>query len=212
MDERYLVPAGSGEDEYVEKKSRFIGRVWRVNSEEEAMAYLAQVRTKERDARHNVWAYMLHSGAVRCSDDGEPQGTGGVPVLDVFRKRGVTDFCCVVTRYFGGILLGAGGLVRAYSKAAVIALDDAGIATMRPLELLRIKCSYGQYDRLKQELSNAGCDEPQVAWTDVVTMDSRIPAEDAQGFAKRISDMTAGTVTVELLGKVFDAIPDKSNT
>ncbi len=207
MDERYLVPAGYGEDEHVEKKSRFIGRVWRVESEDEAMAHLNEIRALERDARHNVWAYMLHSGAVRCSDDGEPQGTGGVPVLDVFRKRGITDFCCVVTRYFGGILLGAGGLVRAYSKGASIALEAAGIATMQPLQLVRLECSYSQYDRLRQELISAGCDEPQVQWTDKVTMDSRIPAEKAEALAKRVSDMTAGTVAVQLLERVFDAMP-----
>ncbi len=209
MDERYLVPAAYGEDEYVEKKSRFIGRVWRVQSEDEAMAHLNEIRALERDARHNVWAYMLHSGAVRCSDDGEPQGTGGVPVLDVFRKRGVTDFCCVVTRYFGGILLGAGGLVRAYSKGASIALEAAGIATMRPLEQLLIECSYGQYDRIRQELAAAGCNEPQTQWTDKVTLRTRIPAESAEAFTKRLSDMTAGTVTAQCMGRIFDAMPDR---
>lgn len=206
MDERYLVPAGFGRDEHTEKRSRFIGRVWRVESEEEAMAHLAAVRVEERDARHNVWAYMLHSGAVRCSDDSEPQGTAGIPVLDVFRKRNVTDFCCVVTRYFGGVLLGAGGLVRAYSKAASIALEKAGIATMRPLEIMRIQCPYNLYERLRQELAVFGCSEPEIHWADSVTMETRVPSESAAALTGRISDISAGSVIPESLGRLFDAL------
>ena len=105
----YIIPAGDGEIEYVEKRSRFIGRVWRVESEAQALERLRETRERHWDATHNVYAYALHEGGImRYSDDGEPSGTAGMPVLDVFRKAGVQDFCCVVTRYFGGILLGAG--------------------------------------------------------------------------------------------------------
>ena len=205
MDERYLVPLKFGQDEFTEKRSRFIGRVWRVSGEEEAMTHLSDIRALERDARHNVWAYMLHSGAVRCSDDGEPQGTGGVPVLDTFRKRGITDFCCIVTRYFGGILLGTGGLVRAYSKAASMALDAAGTAQMRPLDRLCIDCSYGQYDKILKELLSAGCEEPEVQWLDKVTLATRIPTEKSAELILRISDLTSGAVIPQITGKEFDA-------
>ena len=114
----YIIPAGYGEAEYVDKKSRFIGQVQYARTEAEAMAFVESVRKKYADATHNVWAYVLNSGAMRWSDDGEPGGTSGQPTLNVFRSAGVSDVCCVVTRYFGGILLGSGGLVRAYTAAA----------------------------------------------------------------------------------------------
>lgn len=122
----YIIPAGYGEAEYIDKKSRFIGQVQHAESEAEAMAFVEQIRKKHADATHNVWAYVLNTGAMRWSDDGEPGGTSGQPTLNVFRSAGVVDVCCVVTRYFGGILLGSGGLVRAYSKAASMALEAAG--------------------------------------------------------------------------------------
>ena len=109
--ESYLVPAGEGEAEYVEKRSRFIGHMWRVESEEEARARIEETRKRRYDARHNCWCYIIREGGVlRYSDDGEPQGTAGQPMLNVFQREDVVNVCCVVTRYFGGILLGAGGL------------------------------------------------------------------------------------------------------
>lgn len=119
----YIIPAGYGEAEHIDKKSRFIGQVQHAETEAEAMAFVEEIRKKHADATHNVWAYVLQSGAMRWSDDGEPGGTSGQPTLNVFRSSGVSDVCCVVTRYFGGILLGSGGLVRAYSKAAALALS-----------------------------------------------------------------------------------------
>ena len=115
--ESYLVPGEYGEAELVEKRSRFIGQVWRVETEEEARERVEQVRKKYHDARHHCWCYLLREGGVlRYSDDGEPQGTAGQPMLNVFQKEGVANAVCVVTRYFGGILLGAGGLTRAYGR------------------------------------------------------------------------------------------------
>ena len=111
------VPFENAESEFVEKRSRFIGRVFHVESEAEARARIEETKKRHYDARHNCWCYLLRQGnTVRYSDDGEPQGTAGQPMLNVFQRLGVTDVCCVVTRYFGGILLGAGGLTRAYSK------------------------------------------------------------------------------------------------
>ncbi len=207
MEERYLVPGGFGQGEHTEKRSRFIGRVWRISSEEEALARLTEVRALERDARHNVWAYQLHSGAMRFSDDGEPQGTGGMPVLDTFRKRGVTDFVCVVTRYFGGILLGAGGLVRAYGKAAVLGLEAAGLARMRPLAVLEVRCPYGLYDRVRQEAAALGAGEPEVTWAEAVSLRLRLPLENAETFSRRLGEISAGAVTAREQGRDFDALP-----
>ena len=131
MTEAYLTPAGEGSSEYVEKKSRFLGRVFAVSSEDEARALLEAVKREHYDARHNCWCYILRGGAKRYSDDGEPQGTAGQPMLNVFEREGIENVLCVVTRYFGGILLGTGGLVRAYTAAAKDALLDAGVNEMR---------------------------------------------------------------------------------
>ncbi|WP_434282866.1 YigZ family protein [Clostridium botulinum] len=125
----YFTIKNFGKDEFQEKKSTFIGRAKRVYTEEEAKDFINKVKGEEKEARHNVYAYVIgeNMGIQRYSDDGEPQGTGGIPVLDVIKKNEVTDIAIVVTRYFGGILLGKGGLVRAYSKGAAVAIKDAGI-------------------------------------------------------------------------------------
>ena len=128
----YYIPTGRGEAELVEKRSRFIGQVWRVDSEAEARARIEEVRRQHYDARHHCWCYRIREeGVERYSDDGEPQGTAGQPMLNVFQRENVTNVVCVVTRYFGGILLGAGGLVRAYTQSAKDALDAAGISVVR---------------------------------------------------------------------------------
>ena len=128
----YFVPTGASETELVEKRSRFLGHVWPVESEEEARARIEEIRKKHYDARHHCWCYRIREGGVeRYSDDGEPQGTAGQPMLNVFQREGVTNVCCVVTRYFGGILLGAGGLVRAYTQSAKDALDAAASSVSR---------------------------------------------------------------------------------
>ena len=122
----YYVPVDAGEAEFTEKRSHFLGHVRRVETEAEARAFLDEMRKKYYDARHNCWCYVLHEGGVvRYGDDGEPQGTAGQPMLNVFQREGVENVVCVVTRYFGGVLLGAGGLTRAYAKSAKDALDAA---------------------------------------------------------------------------------------
>ena len=123
----YLAPSRPSETEFTEKRSTFIGHVWPVETEEEARARIDEMKKKYHDARHNCWCYLIKDGPVRYSDDGEPQGTAGQPMLAVFQKEGVVNACCVVTRYFGGVLLGAGGLVRAYTQSAKDALDAAEI-------------------------------------------------------------------------------------
>ena len=137
MDE-YLIPTDFGEDEFYEKKSHFIGRVWPVETEEAALEKIPQMKKQHYDATHNCWAYIIKDGAVRFSDDGEPGGTAGMPMLQVLQREGLYNVCCVVTRYFGGILLGAGGLVRAYTKGAKIAVDAAGKSMKRVWTVLYV--------------------------------------------------------------------------
>ena len=137
------------QDSFVEKKSEFIGYICPVRTNDEAVEFINQIKAQNRKARHNVYAYILREGNIsRYSDDGEPQGTGGVPVLDVLQKEGLTDVCVVVTRYFGGILLGASGLVRAYSHACKLAVDAAKIMIMCQCSEITVTCDYSFYGKL----------------------------------------------------------------
>ena len=144
----YKTVRKNAQDQFVEKRSRFIGYACPVQTEQEALDFITSKKSEHWDASHNVYAYILRDGTMRFSDDGEPQGTAGMPVLDVLRKSGVTDVVTVATRYFGGILLGGGGLVRAYSHTASIALQAAQIITMRECLLLSLTCDYGRYGRV----------------------------------------------------------------
>ena len=145
----YLVPYANAESEFEEKRSRFISHVFLVESEAEARARIDEMKKKYYDARHNCWCFVLHDGTVRYGDDGEPQGTAGQPMLNVFQRENVENVVCIVTRYFGGILLGAGGLTRAYAKAAKDALDNAGKARMQPFSVLLLECPYPMFERIK---------------------------------------------------------------
>ena len=156
MEKPYKTILEPAEDEFVEKKSRFIAYTSPVHTVEEANAFIAGIRQRHWDATHNVPAFVLRSGVQRSSDDGEPGGTSGMPVLDVLRKSGVTDVVTVATRYFGGILLGGGGLVRAYSHTASIALQAAQIITMRECLLLSLTCDYGRYGRVASLVPECG--------------------------------------------------------
>ena len=198
----YLIPAGFGEVEYVERRSCFLGRVWHVESEAEALERLRWVREKHWDASHNVYAYCVRStGATRYSDDGEPSGTSGMPVLDVFRKAGIQDFCCVVTRYFGGILLGAGGLVRAYSKSAALALDAAGRARMTLLDEVALVCTYSQYERVRAELPRFEAAVESADFGADVELKLTMTPEKYEKFLSRVTELTAATALIELTGQ-----------
>ena len=153
----YYIPTAPSETEFTEKRSRFIGHVWRVESETEARAHVEEMKKRYYDARHNCWCYRLREGGVeRYSDDGEPQGTAGQPMLNVFQREQVENVCCVVTRYFGGILLGAGGLVRAYTQSAKDALDAAGISVVRRWVEAELRVPYSLFERARQETEAAG--------------------------------------------------------
>lgn len=153
MDRPILIPGPEGETEYVEKRSRFLGHVKHVTTEDEARDFIAGMKKKYHDARHNCWCYIV-PGAERYSDDGEPQGTAGIPMLEVFRKAGVGEVVCVVTRYFGGVLLGTGGLLRAYTKAAKDALSAAGIVEVIPEICVHLDCPYSLLELVKQDIAD----------------------------------------------------------
>lgn len=199
----YIIPAGYGEAEYIDKKSRFIGQVQHAESVSEAMAFVESVRRKHADATHNVWAYVLSDGQMRWSDDGEPGGTSGQPTLNVFRSANVCDVVCVVTRYFGGILLGSGGLVRAYSKAASMALEAAGRARMAEWQSVAVECSYAHYERLRRLLEGEGAQDMSGDFAEFVTVTCLLPAGVPEQIGGRITDMTAGGARMSVLGSVF---------
>lgn len=203
----YFVPSGFGEAEFIEKRSRFIGRVWRTDTEEEALARIAETREKHWNATHNVYAYIIKDGgAMRYSDDGEPQGTSGMPVLGVFRAAGVFNVCCVVTRYFGGVLLGAGGLVRAYSHTAALALESAGISVMRRWKELKLNCPYSYFERVKVEITAYDGNIENIDYGAEVVIEALLPASRAEEFNARLIDMTAGTLAAEVTGECYRAV------
>ncbi len=204
----YYIPTGHGEAELVEKRSRFIGQVWRVSSEEEARARIEETRKRYYDARHHCWCYRIREGgAERYSDDGEPQGTAGQPMLNVFQREGITDTVCVVTRYFGGILLGAGGLVRAYGKSAKDALDAAGVSVVRRWVAMEVPCTYAQFEEVRRSVLHHGGVEEQVDYGADVLLSVLIPEERAGQFAAHLLEASAGTIEVLQAGEQFKAVP-----
>ena len=204
----YYIPIGRSQAELVEKRSRFIGQVWRVSSEEEARARIEETKKKYYDARHNCWCYRLREGGVeRYSDDGEPQGTAGQPMLNVFQRENVTDAVCVVTRYFGGILLGAGGLVRAYTQSAKDALDAAGISVVRRWVAMEVPCTYAQFEEVRREILRHGGVEEHVDYGADVLLSVLIPEERAGLFAAHLLDVSAGTVEALEAGERFQDVP-----
>ena len=204
----YYIPTGPSETEFVEKRSRFIGHVWRVESEEEARARIEEMKKRYHDARHNCWCYLIREGGiVRYSDDGEPQGTAGQPMLGVFQKEDITNICCVVTRYFGGILLGAGGLVRAYTRSAKDALDAAGVSVVRRWVDVAVPCPYSFFERVKLEVEAMNGVLGETEYAADVTVHALLPEEAAEGFRSRITELTAGGSAARVVGEAFQDVP-----
>jgi len=168
-----LVLQNSAEFELEVKRSRFIALAAPITSEDEARNILETVRAHHKTANHNVYAYSVGS-ITRASDDGEPSGTAGLPVLNVFQKAGVTDFVCVVTRYFGGTLLGAGGLVRAYSKSAKGAMDEAQPSEFIASNVYTVTCPYPSFDKLKHSFGKIGIEILETAFTHEVELTVRV--------------------------------------
>ena len=201
------MPTAFGEDEFVEKKSRFIGRVWPVETEQEALDRIAEMKKKHYDATHNCWAYIIRDGAVRFSDDGEPGGTAGMPMIQVLQREQLNNIVCVVTRYFGGILLGAGGLVRAYTKGAKIAVDAAGKSMKRVWSVLYLPVPYTYYERVKLEVAAFDGIIRDTQFGAEVELEILVAQGQAQAFLDRIIDMTAGQVEGLITGQEYRAFP-----
>ena len=206
MDE-YLVPTAFGEEEFVEKKSRFIGRIWPVETEEEALQRIQEMKKKHYDATHNCWAYVIRDGAVRFSDDGEPGGTAGMPMLQVLQREALYNVVCVVTRYFGGILLGAGGLVRAYTKGAKIAVDAAGKSMKRVWTALYLPCPYSYYERVKLAVAAFDGLIRKTDYGAEIELEVLFPEGRTQAFLTHLRDMTSGTVEAMEIGQEYRAFP-----
>ena len=164
------------------------------------------MKKKYYDARHNCWCYIIRNGAERYSDDGEPQGTAGIPMLEVLRRQNMTNCVCVVTRYFGGVLLGAGGLLRAYTKSAGDALAAAGTSVVRPWSCMAVPCSYSGAERLKTECTAMGGIIEDVEYSSSVTLKVLIPAETEADFTARIFDISGGTATPFRTGETHRAV------
>ena len=203
MADGFRIPFQEAESEFVEKRSRFISHVWRVETEEEAQARIQETKKKYYDARHNCWCYLLGPNLVRYSDDGEPQGTAGQPMLNVFQRENVTGVVCVVTRYFGGILLGAGGLTRAYSKGARDALAAAGVATMGLWARVRLSCPYPLFERVKLEIAAADGILDDMDYGADVTLTVSLPSERQETLQGRLTELSAGGLTLALMEESY---------
>ena len=190
----YLVPTRDADAEFVERRSRFIGHIFCTETEEEALTRLKQMREEYWDATHNVYAYIIRDGATRFSDDGEPGGTAGMPVLQVLQREGIFNVTCVVTRYFGGILLGAGGLVRAYAHGAKIALDAAGRSMKRVWTNVYLPCPYSWYERIKLEIAAFDGIIKNTDFGADVSFDLLLPETQTKPFLARVLDLSAGTI------------------
>lgn len=199
----YRVPYEDGESEFTEKRSRFISHIWRVETEAEARARIEETKKRYYDARHNCWCYLLRDGPIRYSDDGEPQGTAGQPMLNVFQRAGITSVCCVVTRYFGGILLGAGGLTRAYTRGAKDALQAVGAAEMSLWTLWDVPCPYPLLERVKLDIAACGGVVRDAEYAADVTLRAAFPAGGAELFTPRLTELSAGNLEILPAGEEF---------
>ena len=195
----YLVPTGDGEAQFIERRSRFIGHIFLTETEEEALARLKQMREQYWDATHNVYAYIIRDGATRFSDDGEPGGTAGKPIMDVLTGRELTNVLCVVTRYFGGILLGAGGLVRAYSKSAAEAVAKAGVVSYLPGTILDIPMDYSRYGTLEGFI-RANAEVRNVTFAQNVVVTVAVEDTNLLKFMKEVTERSDGRCTPVTIG------------
>lgn len=199
----YITLGKAAETSFTERKSLFIGNAAPVKTEEEAMEFISKIRGKYGDATHNCYAYMLSNGSARYSDDGEPQGTAGVPILSVIQKGGFTDAVIVVTRYFGGILLGAGGLVRAYSASARDAVAAAEIVTYAHFVEFSVGCSYSDYQKLIPLIETFSVKEDSSEFTDTVTLRLAAKDPDYAAFRSKLAEIGAGRIAINETGERF---------
>ena len=191
------------ETEKTERRSVFLGYASPVTTEEEALEFIAKIKKRHSDATHNVYAYILRGSISRFSDDGEPHGTAGLPVLEVLRKEDVTDAVIVVTRYFGGILLGAGGLVQAYSASAKLALDAAVVKECKPFVLFGITCGYGEYQKLGRLFELNGVKNAETEYGEGVCVTACCPEERYDALCVAVRDVTGGKAMPERKDVVY---------
>lgn len=205
--EPYLIPTGDGEAEFTEKRSSFLGHVRRVESEDAAREFIAAMKKQYHDARHNCWCYRIQDGPERYSDDGEPQGSAGIPMLEVFKRENVTNVVCVVTRYFGGVLLGTGGLLRAYTKSAKDALTAAGVSAVRRWVCLDVPCGYALFERVKNAVTALNGTVDGVDYGADMTLHILLPEEAVEDFQTQLQDLTAGSSEAVITGEAMKAVP-----
>ena len=198
-------------DEFIVNKSRFIGYGCPCETEEEALAFLAEIRARHKDATHNCYAYIIgaNMGVMRYSDDGEPGGTAGMPIIEVMKARGVTNCAVVVTRYFGGVLLGAGGLVRAYSQGAATALNACGVGVMHPTARYLMEIPYPMLNRMDYFLKSEPVIVEDKAYTDVITYTLIVKETDEQGFIARLTDLSEGKIEPLRAEEMYLAWPEE---
>ncbi len=196
--------------EYVVQKSRFIGRAAPARTVEEALALLEREKQAHREANHHCYAYIIgqNEGVMRYSDDGEPGGTAGMPILGVLRARGVTDCVCVVTRYFGGVLLGAGGLTRAYSHSCALAVAEAGVCEMLPTQRLLCEVEYPQWDRVQHLLKTLPVQVENTAFATAVAFEMLVRMTDAEHTLAELTRVTDGRVTLIPTEEAYLAWPE----
>lgn len=210
-EELYITLEKEASASFVEKKSEFIGYACPCKTEQEALDFIAKIRKKHADAKHNVYAYQIKENNIaRFTDDGEPQGTAGMPVLDIIKKTGFTDACIVVTRYFGGILLGTGGLVRAYSHAAKLAAEAAHVITYERFITCEVICDYTDYDKIRASYQGIGLMTDGVDFAADVTQRLAVRAPEYEDFCASLVELTNGAVLIETTGDRFDFLPDKN--
>ena len=199
------------QDEFIVNKSRFIGHGRPCETEEEALAFLGEMRAKYKDATHNCYAYIIgpNMGVMRYSDDGEPGGTAGMPIIEVMKARGVTNAAVVVTRYFGGVLLGAGGLVRAYSQGAAAALNAAGVGVMHPTARYLMEVSYPMLGRIDFFLKDMPVRVEDKSFTDVITYTLTVRCADEADFLAKLTNASEGTVSPLKCEEVYLAWPEE---
>ena len=205
--EEFLTIAGAATSEFTEKKSRFVSDIFPVQTEDDVKACLELVRKKYHDARHHCWCYRLKSGAVRYSDDGEPQGTAGQPMLAVLEREKIFDVLCVVTRYFGGILLGAGGLTRAYARGAKDALTAAGIAANRVWDCVEINCPYALLEQIKLKLAAQSAVIEDITYGADIVIRALLPQANTAPLCDAVRELSAGKVTPKVSGQIYRAAP-----
>lgn len=198
MEDRYIALAEPGIGEIIEKKSRFIGYTASVSSEEEASDFIASIRKKHYDARHNCFAFSIGTDMpnLRFSDDGEPQGTAGKPILDVIKSSGIRNICIVVTRYFGGTLLGTGGLVRAYTDASRAAIENSVTKVMQRLMRCSIDTNYSDMGKIQYILSSADIPVRDIQYTDHVALTVDLPFDQKHKLIKSITEATSGRAAI----------------